>query len=402
MISVGNSTKALPCSPTLVIDDLPVAADMACKTLRKAGVFSLPCKSDDAVSTVHALRACGVLNFSSKQFSNIGVPVINTKVSQPSLASEKFIKKIVSGFRIDAKWSINSYQTDWISFFTPKLRGKKCLIALSGGIDSSVAAALTQHAVGRNLICVYFRTGVNRSRDDNDINTYLVQQLGLNVKVRDISQRVLSALAPLTAGTEKKKAIRKIFNDELQKSFSLEKADHIVNGTILEDSELLIIDSSGSPIRNFDQKSPASIEPLRYLYKDEVRELGRTLKLPNELYQKYPFPSWGYARCIDGPATQKNLEVARLLDETVIDGIIKDKLYEAFSSVTTKITSYASNAQATILVSTKDDMQPAQLQKIFQKYAQLMNQRVPVLETVALEVNSRRFKLFPTLDINMG
>jgi GMP synthase (glutamine-hydrolysing) len=219
------------------------------------------------------------------------------------------------------------------------------ICGLSGGVDSSVAAVLVARAIGDRLTCIFVNNGVLRKDEFRKVQTTMREQLGLNVVAVDASQRFLGKLAGVIDPEQKRKVIGNefiaVFDDEAKKIFEAEKSAGeevawLVQGTLYPD----VIESSSVYGPSHTIKShhnvgglPADmklklIEPLRDLFKDEVRRIGRELGLPDEILLKHPFPGPGLAVRLLGEITREHLVTLREADAVVVEEIRRGGLYE--------------------------------------------------------------------------
>ncbi len=209
--------------------------------------------------------------------------------------------------------------------------------AVSGGVDSTVAAFLIGKAIGKKLIPVYVDSGLMRPETDTRVKHIFTKLIQANLVIVDAKKRFLDALSGITDPEEKRKAIGKlyidIFNQEANKHTD---ATFLAQGTIYSD----VIESKGSKhaskIKSHHNVGglPADmkfklLEPLRELYKDEVRELGRLSGIPEDLVMQQPFPGPGYAVRIRGEVTAKRLEQVKIADGIVIEEMKSANLYES-------------------------------------------------------------------------
>jgi len=196
-----------------------------------------------------------------------------------------------------------------------EIRGN-ALIALSGGVDSAAASLLVNKAVGKKLLCVFVDTGFVRKGEAEDVKA-LAKKLGLNLTVFDARQRFYQRLAGIEDAEGKRKAIGEEFIRVFEEIAKEKGITYLVQGTIAPDW----IESGGGlrdTIKSHhnvgglpEEMGLKLVEPLRDLYKDEVRELGRFLGLPEEFYQKQPFPGPGLAVRILGEATEEKAMIIR-------------------------------------------------------------------------------------------
>ena len=219
------------------------------------------------------------------------------------------------------------------------------ICGLSGGVDSSVAAVLVARAIGDRLTCIFVNNGVLRKDEFAKVQRTMREQLGLNVVAVDSSERFLTKLAGVTDPETKRKVIGKefiaVFDDEAKKIFEAEKHNGeeiawLVQGTLYPD----VIESSSVKGPSQTIKShhnvgglPADmklklIEPLRDLFKDEVRRIGRDLKMPDEIIDRQPFPGPGLAVRILGEVTPERVALLQEADEIVVAEIKAAGLYK--------------------------------------------------------------------------
>ncbi|WP_420332366.1 glutamine-hydrolyzing GMP synthase [Roseibium sp.] len=247
---------------------------------------------------------------------------------------ENFVR--IAGFQGD--WTMGAYRDDAIAKIREQVGDKKVICGLSGGVDSSVAAVLIHEAIGDQLTCVFVDHGLLRLNEASEVVTMFRDNYNIPLIHADESDLFLNELEGVSDPEKKRKTIGKLFIDVFQKyANEIEGAEFLAQGTLYPD----VIESvsfSGGPsvtikshhnVGGLPEKMGLKlVEPLRELFKDEVRELGRELGLPESFIGRHPFPGPGLAIRCPGEITRDKLEILRKADAVYIDQIRKHGLYD--------------------------------------------------------------------------
>ncbi len=213
---------------------------------------------------------------------------------------------------------------------------RRAIIALSGGVDSSVCATLAYRALGENLYPVYVDTGLMRKGE-----TERIQQVFhyMPLTVVDARKRFIDALKGADDPEEKRKIAGELFIRVFEEEAKLKRVDFLVQGTIYPD----IIESEGQIKSHHNVGGLPSevafssvVEPLKYLYKDEVRDVARVLGLPPEISERMPFPGPGLAVRIIGEVTEEKLHVVREANAIVEQEVLRYKPWQTFAALLEK------------------------------------------------------------------
>lgn len=235
--------------------------------------------------------------------------------------------EILKTFLVDiagakAQWSMANYKQTAIDAIRAKVKDGKALLALSGGVDSSVAAALMSQAIGQNLTCVFVDHGLMR-KDEGDQVEQIFSNYPINFIRVNAQKHFLEKLKDVSEPERKRKIIGEEFIRVFeQESKKIGKVDFLVQGTIYPDVIESGLGSNAAVIKSHHNVGGLPdyvdfkeiIEPLRFLFKDEVRQLGRELGLPEYLVSRQPFPGPGLAIRIIGDITEEKLSILREAD----------------------------------------------------------------------------------------
>ena len=246
---------------------------------------------------------------------------------------ENFIK--IAGFTGD--WTMGAYREQTIASIKDTVGDNQVICGLSGGVDSSVAAVLLHEAIGDQLTCVFVDHGLLRMGEAEEVVTMFRDHYNMKLIHADEQELFLGQLDGQSDPETKRKIIGKLFIDVFDKYAKPIGAKFLAQGTLYPD----VIESvsfSGGPsvtIKSHhnvgglpEKMDMALVEPLRELFKDEVRELGRELGLPSSFVGRHPFPGPGLAIRCPGEITREKLEILRKADAVYIDQIRKHNLYD--------------------------------------------------------------------------
>jgi len=235
------------------------------------------------------------------------------------------------------------YVNNLVKDIKDSIGDEKAICALSGGVDSSVAALLVHKAIGENLESIYIDSGLMRQGETENLQRVFGEHYKMNVDIINAKDLFLKVLKGITDPEEKRKTIGKTFIEIFEKEAKKSGAKFLVQGTIYPD----VIESAGSKhAKNIKSHHNVGglpenmklilIEPLRNFYKDQVRKIGEILGLPESIIERQPFPGPGLAVRIIGDVTETKLEILRKSDKIVTDEIEKAgiKLWQVFAVFT--------------------------------------------------------------------
>ena len=253
----------------------------------------------------------------------------------------KMLENFVFGVaKCEKNWSMGNYIEQTVKSIKETVGDKKVLLGLSGGVDSSVAAALIHKAIGDQLICIFVDTGLLRKDEAKNVMEIYGENFHMNIKCVDAEERFLSKLAGVTDPEAKRKIIGKefveVFNDEASK---LTDVKFLAQGTIYPD----VIESQSVKGPSATIKSHHNVgglpedmkfellEPLRELFKDEVRAVGRELGIPDHMIDRHPFPGPGLGIRILGEVDKEKADILREADDIFIQELRAADLYRQVS-----------------------------------------------------------------------
>ena len=276
-----------------------------------------------------------------------GIPVValghDTKKC-PSMKESDLKAFVFDRCACEANWNMQNFIDDQVELLRKQIGDKKVLLALSGGVDSSVVAALLIKAIGKQLVCVHVNHGLLRKGEPEQVVRVFREELGATLIYSDSVDRFLDKLAGVADPEKKRKIIGaefiRVFEEEARK---LDGIDFLAQGTIYPD-----IVESGTKTNKIvkshhnvgglpDDLKFELVEPLKYLFKDEVRACGKALGLPDDMVYRQPFPGPGLGvRCL-GAITRDRLEAVResdaILREEFAKAGLQGKVWQYFTLI---------------------------------------------------------------------
>lgn len=258
-------------------------------------------------------------------------------------------KKIIHNFlfnicKCKGDWTSHNFVESNIKEIKEKVGNAKVICALSGGVDSTVAAVLVKRAIGENLICIHIDTGLMRKNESVEIGKVFDEKLNLNHIHIDASEKFISKLKGISDPEQKRKIIGntfiEVFEEEAKK---IDGAEYLVQGTLYPDViESVSVKGASVTIKTHhnvgglpEKMKLKLIEPFRFLFKDEVRNVGRELEIPEEFIERHPFPGPGLAVRVLGPVDEEKLDILKEADDIYIraikDAEIYNEIWQAFA-----------------------------------------------------------------------
>ena len=255
-----------------------------------------------------------------------------------SLILKNFLLRICG---CSGDWKMSDFVSEAIETIRNQVGDAKVICGLSGGVDSSVVASLVHEAIGEQLVCIFVDNGLLRRNEAENVVSTFRDHFHIDLRVVDWSQRFLAALAGVTDPQQKRRIIGCEFIEAFKsEALKIPNAKFLAQGTLYPD----VIESGakdGNPAASIkihhnvgglpSQLGFELIEPLRDLFKDEVRVVGEYLGLPEDIVWRHPFPGPGLAVRIIGEVTPERLEILRAADEILIDEITSAGLYRKIS-----------------------------------------------------------------------
>ena len=338
-------------APCRLLDDLRDHADISGRALLDVWmshgdrVESLP--QGFVVVGVTPNAPLAAMADESRRFYGVQFHPEVTHTLQGTHILERFVREICG---CEARWDAGNIIADSIQRVREQVGKDKVLLGLSGGVDSSVVAALLHRAIGEQLICVFVDHGLLRANEGDQVMETFAKHMGVKVIRVNAEERFLNALKGEADPERKRKIIGRLFVEVFEEESAKLKGVHwLAQGTIYPD----VIESAGSTTRLADGSVRASkahvikshhnvgglpekmklklLEPLRELFKDEVRRIGVELSLPRGMVYRHPFPGPGLSVRILGEVTKQYADLLRKADEIYIDELRKHDLYDRTS-----------------------------------------------------------------------
>ncbi len=233
-------------------------------------------------------------------------------------------------------WTADIFVEQSVRELKAKLGNDKVVLGLSGGVDSSVAATLIHHAIGKNLYCIFVDNGLLRKNEfEKVLESY--EGLGLNVKGVDAKQEFYDALKGKTDPEDKRKAIGRVFIEVFDREAGkIQQVKWLGQGTIYPDViESVSVNGPSVTIKSHhnvgglpEKMNLKVVEPLSSLFKDEVRNVGRALEIPQAILGRHPFPGPGLGIRILGDITPEKVRILQEVDDIFVTGLIEEGHYD--------------------------------------------------------------------------
>lgn len=283
------------------------------------------------VGTTRNAKFAAMQNLNQKLFAIQFHPEVTHTPSGMKVLSN-FLFKVAKAKK---DWNLKEVKKDIVATLKNKIKGQKVVMALSGGVDSLVAAALLKEAIGNNLYCVFIETGLLRKYDIADLGKVTSTVKFKNIKIVKAQKDFLKILKGVIDPEEKRQKIAKLYFAILEKEAEkIGKVNFLAQGTIYPDRvESAATSKHADKIKSHHNVSLPKglkleiVEPLAELYKDEVRKIGALANIPPEFLNRHPFPGPGLAIRVLGEVTEERLGILREADAIFIEELKSSDLY---------------------------------------------------------------------------
>ena len=282
----------------------------------------------------------GVIAGMFNEAQNIYCVQFHPEVSHTEFGS-KMLENFVFGIcKADKNWKLTNYIERTIAEIREKVGNEKVILGLSGGVDSSVAAVLIHKAIGDQLNCIFVDTGLLRKDEAKKVMQHYGEHFHMNIDMVEATDRFLNRLKGISDPEEKRKIIGNefvaVFDEEAHK---IEGARFLAQGTIYPDViESQSVKGPSAVIKSHhnvgglpEEMNLQLLEPLRELFKDEVRKVGEELGIPHHLVYRHPFPGPGLGIRVLGEVDAEKVEILQNADDIFIEELYKNNLYEKVS-----------------------------------------------------------------------
>ena len=314
------------------------------RAVRAQKVYTMVIPYSASVDRVNAEKPAGLifvadgngalLEEAQQKFAACGVPQL--VITEPENAAQAAVDFCFNECKCTGSWSLDNFIDEAVADIRAQVGNEHVVLGLSGGVDSSVVAALIHKAIGNKLICVFVDHGLLRKNEKEMVKEIFERNFGMNLVVVDAADRFLDKLVGVTDPEQKRKIIGKEFIEVFAEAAAASKAPFLGQGTIYPDI-LESISFDGNP--NGVIKSHHNVgglpenlkfklvEPVERLFKDEVREVGRKLGLPSELIDRHPFPGPSLGVRHVGEIRRETLAILREADNIVTEELLSSGWY---------------------------------------------------------------------------